>query len=149
MTVDNPQRASCQKRWEHFDHGADIGVRGIGANHVEAFEQAAIALTAVITEPDRVAAVVPVPIECAAPNDELLLCDWLNALVYEMATRRMLFSRFDVEIADTRLRATAWGEAVDPARHAPAVEVKGATFTALRVAQEADGCWLAQCVVDV
>jgi len=38
---------------------------------------------------------------------------------------------------------------VDIARHRPAVEVKGATYTALRVAQEADGAWVAQCVVDV
>jgi SHS2 domain-containing protein len=37
---------------------------------------------------------------------------------------------------------------VDPVRHEPAVEVKGATYTALRV-QQTDGHWLAQCVVDV
>jgi tRNA nucleotidyltransferase (CCA-adding enzyme) len=37
---------------------------------------------------------------------------------------------------------------VDAARHHPAVEVKGATYTTLRVAQEGDG-WLAQTVVDV
>jgi tRNA nucleotidyltransferase (CCA-adding enzyme) len=78
-----------------------------------------------------------------------LLVDWLNALVFEMATRRMLFSRFEVEIGAGRLRALAWGEAVDVERHKPAVEVKGATYTSLRVAQEADGTWVAQCVVDV
>ena len=31
----------------------------------------------------------------------------------------------------------------------PAVEVKGATMTGLRVAQERDGSWVAECVVDV
>jgi tRNA nucleotidyltransferase (CCA-adding enzyme) len=149
MRVDDLRHASCRKRWEHFDHGADIGVRGVGASRVEAFEQAATALIAVITEPNLVAAAVPVSIECEAPNDELLLCDWLNALVFEMATRRMLFSRFEIDIENDRLRATAWGEPLDTTRHTPAVEVKGATLTALRVAQETDGCWLAQCVVDV
>jgi RNA-splicing ligase RtcB len=39
-----------EKRWEHFPHEADTGVRGIGASPAEAFEQAAIALTAVITD---------------------------------------------------------------------------------------------------
>jgi tRNA nucleotidyltransferase (CCA-adding enzyme) len=34
-------------------------------------------------------------------------------------------------------------------QHRPAVEVKGATFTALRVSQRDDGLWLAQTVVDV
>ena len=41
-------------RWEHFEHGADVGVRGIGPTPASAFEQAALALTAVITEPDAV-----------------------------------------------------------------------------------------------
>lgn len=66
-----------------------------------------------------------------------------------MATRRMLFARFDVVIENHRLVATAWGEAVDVARHEPAAEVKGASFCELAVRQQADGEWLAQCVVDV
>ena len=136
-------------RWEHFPHEADVGVRGRGATLAEAFEQAALAMTAAITDPERVAAREAVDIACEAPDDELLLVDWLNALVYEMATRKLLFSRFEVRLEGRRLAARAWGEPADAARHQPAVEVKGATYTALRVAREADGSWLAQCVVDV
>lgn len=135
-------------RWEHFPHLADIGVRGIGASMEAAFEQAAVALTGALTDP---AAVVPkdkVEIACRAPDDELLLAEWLNALIYEMATRRMLFSRFAVTIRDRALAGEAWGEPIDPARHAPAAEAKGATLTALKVAREG-GVWVAQCVVDV
>jgi SHS2 domain-containing protein len=135
--------------WEHFSHGADIGVRGIGSSKAAAFEQAALALTGVITDLQSVRSEIPVRINCEAPADDLLLVDWLNALVYEMATRRMLFGSFAVTIEGSRLRATAWGEAVDRIRHEPAVEVKGATHTALRVERQADGHWLAQCVVDV
>lgn len=136
--------------WEHFEHGADVGVRGLGRTPAEAFEQAALALTAVVTDPAGVAAREAVAIRCEAPEPELLLVDWLNALVYEMATRHMLFGRFAARIEDGRLEATAWGEPVDPARHAPAVEVKGATYTALAVRRrDGDGAWIAQCVVDV
>jgi SHS2 domain-containing protein len=135
-------------RWEHFEHGADIGVRGYGASVAEAFEQAALALTAVITDLAAVRPLERVAVHCEAPDNELLLAEWLTALVYEMATRRMLFSRFAVRLEGTRLTGEAWGEAVDAARHHPAVEVKGATYTTLRVAQEGDG-WLAQTVVDV
>jgi SHS2 domain-containing protein len=135
-------------RWEHFEHGADIGVRGIGATKPEAFEQAALAMTAVIADPGSVAARESVTIECEAPDDELLFAEWLNVLVLEMATRRMLFSRFAVRIDGGRLRGEARGERIDPARHQPAVEVKGATYTMLRVAQE-NGEWIAQTVVDV
>lgn len=135
--------------WEHFPHGADIGVRGRGPTLAAALAEAATALTAVITDPARVQPRLPVPIRCTAPGPDYLLLDWLNALVYEMATRGMLFSRFDVAVEDGRLEATAWGEPVDLERHRPAVEVKGATLTGLRVREEADGGWVAECVVDV
>lgn len=135
-------------RWEHFDHGADIGVRGYGATKAAAFEQAALALTGVVTDPLGVQARDPVELTCEAADDELLLVEWLNALVFEMAVRRMLFGRYEVQLRDSHLSGRAWGEPASPARHRPAVEVKGATYTALRVAPEGDG-WLAQTVVDV
>ena len=130
-------------RWEHFAHDADIGVRGLAADKEGAFAQVARALTAVIADPDSVAARGSVSIRCEAPNDDLLLFDWLNILVYEMTTRQMLFTRFEVRITDHRLRATAWGEPVDVDRHQPAVEVKGATLTELTVGQDSDGLWRA------
>ena len=136
-------------RWEHFAHDADIGVRGVGASKEEAFEQAAAALTAVIVGPQGLNGEEVVEVTCEAPDDELLLVDWLNALVYQMATRRLLFGRFEVPLDGHRLRGQAWGEPIEVARHQPAVEVKGATLTCLRVGQEAGGAWVAQCVVDV
>ncbi len=135
--------------WEHFPHQADIGIRGYGPTPQQAFEQAALALCAVITDPERVKPRECVALACEAPDRELLLVDWLNALIYEMATRRMLFSHFEVELDDGRLRAQAWGEALDPDRHRPRVEPKGATYTGLRMERLDDGRWLAQCVVDV
>lgn len=126
-----------------------MGVRGIGATLAQAFEQAALAMTAIIVDPAIVEASEQVPIQCECPDEELLLADWLNALVFEMACRNMLFSRFEVAIDNGRLNGSAWGEPVDRARHQPTVEVKGATYTALQVRQQSDGSWLAQCVVDV
>ncbi len=123
-------------------------MRGFGATAAEAFEQAALALTAIVTHA-RVEPLVAVEVGCEAPDLELLFVDWLNTIIYEMAVRRMLFSRFAVTIERIRLKATLWGEPVDVARHAPACEPKGATYTALRVAQDRDGLWSAACVVDV
>jgi SHS2 domain-containing protein len=138
-----------QPHWEHFPHEADMGVRGIGPTKEAAFEGAALALTAVITDLAEVMPTQPVTMACDAPDDELLLVDWLNALVYEMATRRMLFSRFNVRFNEHSLHATAWGEPIEVARHQPAVEVKGATYTELSVKRDEEGRWIAQCVVDV
>lgn len=139
----------ADSRWEHFTHGADIGVRGIAPSVAAAFEQAACAMSAVICDLTLVDPREAVAVECEAPDREYLLVDWLNAIVYEMATRHMLFSRFEVALAGDTLAGTLWGESVDVARHQPAVEVKGATYTELKVAQNAQGEWVAQCVVDV
>lgn len=138
-----------EAHWELLPHGADIGIRGVGLSKAQAFEQAAVALTAVITDPASVSAKERVEIACEAADDELLLVNWLNAVIYEMAIRKMLFARFEVSIRGSRLDARLWGEAIDVPRHQPAVEVKGATLTNLAVRRNADGLWSAQCVVDV
>lgn len=136
-------------RWEHFEHKADIGIRGLGPTKEAAFEQAAAALTAVIASPDVIQPQQQVNINCRAEDNELLLADWLNALLYEMATRKMLFSRFEVRIGQNGLDARAWGQKTDTAKHRPVVEVKAATYTELNVRQNENGTWIAQCVVDV
>ena len=106
-------------RWEHFEHGADVGVRGFGATKAEAFEQAALALTAAVADPAAVRPLERIELACEAPDDELLLAEWLNALVYEMSTRRMLFSRFAVTLEGPRLAAAAcaaWSWEATPKR---------------------------------
>jgi SHS2 domain-containing protein len=135
--------------WDHFPHEADMGIRGFGITKPQAFEQAALALTAVVTDPHRVAPQVKRYFTCEAQDDELLLVDWLNALIYDMACQRMIFGRFDVTITDHRLNGIAHGEPVDCMKHEPAVEIKGATYTELSVRQIGEIGWVAQCVVDV
>ena len=151
MTVKSlPQRSSKPSpcAWETFAHGADVGVRGYGADLAEAFANAAMALTAVITDPAGVQPKRAVGLACQAPDCAILLFDWLNAIVSAMAVEGLIFGRYDVAIEGGRLTARAFGEPVDVRRHAPAAEVKGATFTELEV-RKVGGRWLAQCVVDV
>ena len=140
--------AKSKARWEHFPHDADVGVRGWGGTAAEAFEQAAQALTAVITDAE-VKPLNEIEVQCEAPDLELLFVEWLNAIIYEMAVRRMLFGCFAVRIDGLRLVGTLWGEPVDVERHAPACEPKGATYTALRVTRDSEGSWSAACIVDV
>lgn len=136
-------------RWEHFRHSADVGIRGIAAGKAPAFEQAALALMAVICEPGVVREQASVAIRCPPAEDDFLFLDWINAIIFEMATRNMLFCRFEVRLGPDGLSARAWGEPVEVGRHGPAVEAKGATFTELAVKQAPGGEWIAQCVVDV
>ena len=143
------QPAAIEPHADLFAHDADIGIRGIGPTRESAFEQAALALSMAVTDLGRIAAHEMVEIACEAPDGAFLLLDWLNALIYEMSTRRMVFGRFAVSIEGDRLAGRAWGERVDPLRHRPAAEPKGATLTELKVEQRGDGSWVAQTVVDV
>lgn len=140
---------AAEAGWKHFEHVADIGVHGRGPTVEDAFEQAALAMTAVAVEPESVRPIETVMIRCEAPDLEFLLVDWLNALVFEAATRGMLFGEFEVRIEGSILTAAARGERIDMQRHRPAVEIKGATLTALDVSRSPDGLWHARCVVDV
>ena len=137
------------RSWEHFEHDADIGLRASASSREGLFEAMAEALTALITDPGKVRAEESVSIRWEAPDDALLLTDWLNALIYEMATRGMLFGDWRVTLHDRVLEAVVRGERVDRARHEPVVEVKGATYTALSVSRDSTGTWHGQCIVDV
>ena len=165
--------------WEHYSHPADIGIRGFGATKEEAFAQAALALTAIVADLEMVVPKEEVKISCQEQDDEFLFVSWLNALIYEMATRRMLFSRFEVRIDKPAVKpqakylstsletglapqfiagsprftqdlsARVFGEKIDVKKHTPAVEVKAATYTDLKVGQSKNGDWVVQCIVDV
>ena len=143
-----------QPHWEHYEHERGIGVRGFGETVAEAFEQAALATTAAVTSLSAVAPWEAVTIRCQAPNHDLLLDEWLNALIHEMAEKKMLFSRFAVRIDGERLTAEALGEGIDPSRHRPVVELQRARVhepevnATLPVAKHGDG-WVAQTVVRV
>ena len=134
--------------WEHFAHQADIGIRATAASLSSAFEDAAVALMAIVTEPKNVQPLECVKIECDAEDEELLFVNWLNSIIYEMAVGKMLFSKFEVKIENLTVFAKIWGEKIDQAKHSPAVEPKAATYNQLSVKEE-NGKWTVQCVIDV
>jgi len=135
--------------WEHYEHTADMGIRGFGATKEEAFEQAALAMTAITVDLKKINQDEAIEITCEDSDDELLFVAWLNKIIYEMATRNMLFSKFEVNIDDGRLEGKAWGEKLDQQRHKPVLEIKGATYSDLKVGQNNDGVWIAQCIIDI
>lgn len=108
-----------------------------------------MSLMAVICSPEKVEPREAVQIRCQADENDLLFIDWINSLIYEIDIRKMLFSRFEVRLDGLHLSADAWGEPTDPDKHELAVEVKAATYMALKVFLNPQQQWVAQCVVDV
>lgn len=137
-----------KKGWEHYAHTADMGIRGFGSTAEEAFASAALAMVAVSVEPEKIEQKQKVDVTCHENDIELLFIEWLNSILYEMATRKMLFSRFEVAIDGDKLTGRAWGEKLDLKRHQPSVEIKGTSYSDLKV-EEKDGKWTAQCIIDI
>ena len=135
-----------------FDHTADVGLELSAPTLPALFEEAALALSAVLSRSGRVEPRRHVSVSLTAPSLEQLLVDWLAELL----------GRFDVELwvtggvevtvdrGDGRcsLQALVAGEPLDRCRHPHALPVKGITYHRLSVLQTADG-WCATIVLDV
>jgi SHS2 domain-containing protein len=135
--------------FETFEHTADLGLRVRAADLETLFNEAAQALfAAVVEEPSAVLSRQRLDITLPIDDYEYLLFDWLRKLLYHFDSEHLLFGRFEVSFDDSGLKATAWGEPYDPARHALAHEVKAITYHGLRVERMDDG-WLAEVIVDI
>lgn len=134
-------------RPEYFEHDADMGIVGRGATLEEAFEAAAQATFAIMTDLEAVRDERSVSLEFEEADIELALVRWLNLLLGLSHEEGLVFRRFRIERDGVRWRGGASGE---PWRRdlERGVEVKGATLTMLQVRQSKDG-WEARCVVDV
>jgi SHS2 domain-containing protein len=135
--------------YEIFDHTADLGLRVRAPDPAHLCEDAARGLTAIIAgDVEQIRPVVDRTFQVPGREPSFVLLDWLNELLYEFETRRMLFSSFKVTLDEVGLRAVARGESYDPARHRLAHEVKGITYHGLSV-QEQNGRWEATVIVDI
>ena len=129
-----------EKDFEIINHTADVGIVAYGADMSQAFANAARALFSLITELDDVAEVLHRDVELTAPDEEGLLVEWLNELIYLFDTENILFKRFDIiQLNNTQLKARSYGEKVDKSKHKLKTGVKAATYHMLKV-DKGDGC---------
>jgi SHS2 domain-containing protein len=131
----------------YFEHDADIGIIGWGMTVEQAFEAAAQAVFAIVTNLDTVRESTTVAIEFEEADPEFALVTWLNLLLGRARELGMVFCRFRVQHQGNHWRAEAVGENWRPGLER-GVEVKGATLTMLSV-EKTGAVWEARCVVDV
>jgi len=114
-----------------FSGDPELNIEGTDPTLGAAFGQAALAMMAAITDPAAVRHEETVEIDCTASSAELLLADWLNAVISKITEHGMVFGAFNVDTDGFQLHATAIGEHVSQERHAPAIQIKGGTRTAM------------------
>ena len=139
--------------FEFFDHTADVGARILASSVDELFAEAAIALTATITDPTLVGARTSWEVALQAPDLEQLLVEWMSELIGRFDIDQLFACAAAVRVSrageEWRLTAIVQGERLDSARHPLKVLVKGVTYHHLQIWQGSDGCWRATLVLDI
>jgi SHS2 domain-containing protein len=139
----------AERKFKIMSHTADIGIVAGGGDMKTAFENAAKGMFSIITDRRKVRSVIRREAAVSAPDREMLLVAWLNELVYLFDTRRFLGKRFEItELTDTSLKATIYGEDIDPSRHEIRIGIKAVTYHMLRVS-EAAGRWQVRVIFDI
>ncbi len=140
----------------YFEHDADMGIVGRGTLIEEAFENAAAAVFAMMTDLGQVDLREHVVIEFEEADAEFALVTWLNLLLGQARSRALILGRFHLRRDGASPKGTSCGARWSGSAEGEpwraglerGVEVKGATLTGLAVTQR-DGIWEARCVVDV
>ena len=135
--------------FEFLDHPADIGFRARGSTLEQLFENCALALIAIILDPSEIHGNAQIVLTAEGSDQESLLVNWLNEVLYYVDTKRLAFGSFMVEFPSVeQVRAVARFEARDPLRHPVRLSVKAVTYHQLRVSN-VGGKWVAEVYVDV
>ena len=122
------------KEFEIIDHTADVGIRAYGADVKEAFANAARGLFSLITELEDIEEVEYRDTELTASDQENLLVEWLNELIYLFDAENIIFKRFDItHLSDTQLKARSYGHKVDRSKHKIKTGVKATTYNMLKI----------------
>jgi SHS2 domain-containing protein len=127
-----------KERFRFLEHTADAYVEAYGASLEEAFENAAMASTDVMTELEKVEAKNEESVEVDASDEYALLYSWLEELLLEFELKSKLYSHFEVSGIERisggfRLHARAWGENYDPEKHPSKVGIKSVTYHQMEI----------------
>jgi SHS2 domain-containing protein len=143
--------------FETFEHKADVGVRGKGTTMAKAFEETAKALVEVMVDTESIDPIKSHVINLSAKDEGALLVLFLNELLFLKDTKKMIYSKFRVEIKEDKndsgekkvlLKAVIFGEKINQKKHEFRVDAKAATYSELKVGKEGNE-WIAQCIIDV
>ncbi|MDH5793424.1 MAG: archease [Candidatus Bathyarchaeota archaeon] len=130
-----------KKGFEFLEHTADAYIAAYGTDLAEAFENAALAMFDVMTDVEKVSAIVKENVEVVAEDEYALLYSWLEALIVKFDVKGMLYSKFKVlsinQTSDSfRLKAEILGEKFNPEKHVQKVGVKAVTYHRMEIIKE-------------
>jgi SHS2 domain-containing protein len=137
-------------RFRIVPHTADVAVCVYGDSFADLIVNSAAAFNALsIDNPRSVRPVLARRIQVEAQDLEDLLVRWLNELVFMLDAQNFAGSVFVVEeVQERKLCVEVRGEKCDSVRHRRRLEVKAATYHAVKVRQ-CRSRWVARVIFDV
>lgn len=127
---------------------ADVAFEAEGKTLNELFESCAQATFEVMVKLENVKPKIAKEIELEEESVDKLLYSFLEELIYLKDVEAMVFSKFELNVTETTLFCTAWGEGIDSKKQAMGSDVKAVTLHKFKVWKEGLR-WKAIVVLDI
>jgi SHS2 domain-containing protein len=138
-----------QSHYTLLDHTADLRIRVSGTNLADLFKNTGLALSDLITVPDRLEPREVVEVVVSGDDPADLMVNFLRELLYLWTGDEKLVKLIDiVDISDTTVSARVSTDAYKPECHEIFHEIKAVTYHQIEVGRAADG-WQATVVFDI
>ncbi len=137
---------------EYIDHTADVLFTAKAATLEELFAECGIAVEETQVELGGFSTDKKVTFNLEAKDQESLLFEFLDELLFYKDAEELMFKEFDIKIEEQentfKLTCTARGEKIDREKHEQKVDVKAITMHLFELKQ-VDKHWTAQVLIDI
>jgi SHS2 domain-containing protein len=135
-------------KYEFLPHTADVKFRAYGKTIEEAFSNAALALTKVITDPDKVEPKVEKIIEIESEDEKALLYDFLEQFLILLDSDNFLLNSVKkIKIEGNKLKAIIVGD-TKLEKYETETHIKAVTYQEMEIKKE-EGKYMLQVVLDL
>lgn len=136
---------SLKNKYEFLDHTADVQIHAWGENLEEAFQNAAIAMTAYITDINMIQVCHREQFSVEAHDLNGLLYRFLDEVLFLFNAEPFLLSKtvriINMTVGDSfKAIAECCGEPFSIKKHPQGTEIKAITYSAMKIIQEDNRC---------
>ena len=125
-----------EKPFEIIDHTADIGIIAYGTDIKQVFANAALGIFSLMAKLDDIKEDAQRDLVLSAEDEEVLLVEWLNELIYIFDVEHIVFKRFEIDkLSGNQIKARCFGQKIKPGQHKLKREIKAATYHMLRISK--------------
>ena len=135
-------------KYEFLPHTADVKFRAYGKTIEEAFSNAALALTEVITDYNKVEPNIEKTIEVESEDEKALLYDFLEQFIILLDSESFLLNSIkEIKIENNKLKAVVVGD-TELEKYETETHIKAVTYQEMEIKKE-NGKYMLQVVLDL